>query len=134
MLEAILNEQNLRQILKAGFLAVGAMAAAGIFAFAQQASGPAPAPYEVEVISMFPHGFEPAEISRPQGPFLLVIRNYDHEGDHAFDVASGDVQILPPLIEKDRFRWIRLVNLQPGDHLLQDHQRAERHLKITIRP
>jgi hypothetical protein len=86
------------------------------------------------VVSLFGHGFEPAEISRPQGPFLLVIRNYDHSGDHAFDVPSGDLQILPAVIEKDRFRWIGLVNLLPGDHLLQDHDRAQRRLKITIRP
>jgi hypothetical protein len=99
-----------------------------------QSNGPAPAPYQVVVVSMFRHGFEPAEISRPQGPFLLVIRSYDHEGDHAFDAAAADQQALPASIEKDRFHWVGLVDLKPGDHILQDHDRADRRLKITIAP
>lgn len=97
-----------------------------------QANGPAP--YEVEVVSLFPHGFEPAEISRPQGPFLLVIRSYDHRNDHAFDAAAADQGVLPATMKKDQFRWFGLVNLASGDHVLQDHDRAERHLRITIRP
>jgi hypothetical protein len=98
-----------------------------------QNNGPAPAPYEVELVALFRHGFEPAEISRPQGRFLLVIRSYDHDSDHAFDAAAADQGVLPALIEKDRFRWFGLVDLKPGDHVLQDHGRADRQLKITIR-
>jgi len=98
-----------------------------------QANGPALAPYEVEVVSLFRHGFEPAEISRPTGPFLLVIRSYDHDSDHAFDAAAADQGILPAGMTKDQFRWFGLVTLTGGDHVLQDHDRAERRLKITIR-
>jgi hypothetical protein len=98
-----------------------------------QANRPAAAPYEVEVVSLFRHGFEPAEISRPAGPFLLVIRSYDHDSDHGFDAASGDQGVLPAAMNKDQFRWTGLVSLGAGDHVLQDHDRAERHLKITIR-
>ena len=103
---------------------------------AAQSNGPppAPGPYEVEVVSLFRHGFEPAEISRPQGPFLLVIRSYDHDSDHAFDAPATDQEVLPGLIEKGRFRWTRLVDLATGEHVLQDHAHAERRLKITIRP
>jgi hypothetical protein len=99
-----------------------------------QANGPTPAPYEVEVVSLYAHGFEPAEISRPQGPFLLVIRSYDHRGDHAFDAAATDQEALPAAMKKDQFRWFGLVNLGSGDHVLQDHNQADRHLTITIRP
>ena len=99
-----------------------------------QANGPAAAPYEVEVVSLYPQGFEPAEISRPQGPFLLVIRSYDHTSDHAFDAAAADQGVLPAAMKKDQFRWFGLVNLASGDHVLQDHDHAGRHLTITMRP
>ena len=99
-----------------------------------QASGPAPAPYEVEVVSLFRHGFEPAEIARPAGPFLLVIRSYDHDSNHVFDAAAADQGVLPAGMDKDQFRWVGLVSLAAGDHVLQDHDQAGRRLKITIRP
>jgi hypothetical protein len=95
---------------------------------------PVQAQGEVEVILLLPHGFEPAEISRPQGPFLLVIKSYDHERDHAFDAAAADQGVLPGSIARDQERWTGLVDLKAGDHLLQDHVRGDRYLKITIRP
>jgi hypothetical protein len=88
----------------------------------------------VEVVSLFPQGFEPATVSRPQGLFLLVIRSYDHAGDHAFDAAAADQGVLPVAIKKDQFRWFGQVNLASGDHVLQDHDQANRRLTITIRP
>lgn len=101
---------------------------------ARQAGSGVQAQAEVEVILLLPRGFEPAHIARPGGPFLLVIKNYDHQGDHALDAASSDQGLLPSTILKDQFRWSGLVNLAAGDHVLQDHGRADRRLTITIRP
>ncbi len=115
------------------FCAVVALSG-GAWRLGAQANGPAAAPYEVEVVSLFPHGFEPAEISRPQGPFLLVTRSYDHRDGHAFDAAAGDQGVLSAAMPKDQFRWVGLVNLASGEHVLQDHDHAERQLTIMIRP
>ena len=108
--------------------------AAGLGPAQRGAQAPVQAQGEVEVIRLLRHGFEPAEISRPRGPFLLVIKSYDHEGDHAFDAGASDHGLLPATILRDQERWSGLVDLAAGDHILQDHGRAERHLKITIRP
>jgi hypothetical protein len=76
-------------------------------------------PFQVEVVSPLPGGFIPPAISRPPGPFLLVIRNYDHRADIAFNVPAADVALLPAQLLKSDDQWTSLVNLALGDHVLQ---------------
>lgn len=88
---------------------------------------------EAEVISLLPAGFLPSAISRRAGPFLLIIRNYDHTADLNFDAAPADIGILPGTIFKEQETWSGLVILPSGDHLLKDHSKPARQLKITMK-
>jgi hypothetical protein len=70
----------------------------------------------------------------PPGPFLLVIRNYDHRADIAFNVPAADVALLPAQLLKSDDQWTSLVDLALGDHVLQDQANPARQLKITLKP
>lgn len=99
---------------------------------AAQQPAPGSTHYEVQVVSLLPTGFLPAEISRPSGPFVLIIRIYDHSADTLFDLSAGDQRVLPASLSRLRTRWSRVVDLPAGDHLLQDHLHLRRQLRIHI--
>lgn len=77
------------------------------------------ADFESELITITPHGFEPREITRPQGRVLLMIDN-----------RSGLAQVTPRMnlgagvglrdvaLPREQPNWSEVVNLSPGVYLL----------------
>jgi hypothetical protein len=89
-----------------------------------------------EVIILRPNGFEPAQITRPNGMFLLAIDNQTGLKDvtlrleRANGVREAEVQ-LPG----HRVRWRKRVNLSPGDYVVKvaGHPEWVCRLAITTR-
>ncbi|MBA2704350.1 MAG: hypothetical protein H0U60_10910 [Blastocatellia bacterium] len=92
---------------------------------------------QAELITLRPTGFEPAEITRQQGPFLLAVDN-----------RTGTDEDLTLIVERvngprehevkqmgRRIRWRKVMDLQPGDYWLKvaEHPEWACHIAITAR-
>jgi hypothetical protein len=88
---------------------------------------------ETEVLTITSTGFEPAEITRPAGPFILAVHNQSGEAGPALrlDRVHGN-----KLIEVRMARWRRAVHRQlnppAGEYLLSLVDHPERNCRITI--
>lgn len=88
-----------------------------------------------EVITIYPTGFNPAELTRPKGKFLLLIN--DRSGLEALDLRllreNGDGE-REARTGRNQPRWSGLVNLQPGRYRLTEADHPEWSCLITITP
>jgi hypothetical protein len=93
-------------------------------------------PMEVEVITVRPNGFEPREITRPQGRFMLAINNHSGATELALqlDRVQGN-RVHEVRLPKSRVRWNKVLNLPPGDYVLseQNHPDWVCRIKLTAR-
>lgn len=90
---------------------------------------------ESELITVTRHGFEPRQITRPQGRFLLLIDN-----------RSGLATVLPRLtpiaglrlldltIPREEPNWSDVLDLQAGVYLLTDASHPAWICRLTITP
>ena len=88
---------------------------------------------EGEIIGVTPHGFEPKEIVRPAGPFLLVIDN--RSGVAVINLLlSRDVglPIRSALLPHERRLWSDIVDLSPGSYTLREPTHPDWVCHITI--
>lgn len=97
------------------------------------AQGAAENRLETEILTITSTGFEPAEITRPGGPFILAIHNQSGEAGPALriDRVCGN-----KLIEVRMPRWRKAVHRQlnppAGEYLLSLVDHPERNFRITI--
>ena len=92
-------------------------------------------PTEIELVTLRPAGFEPAEITRPNGPFVLFID--DRSGrDHSSLLLrrSSGGQLRAIGLERRKSEWNEVVDLTPGTYILQDANNSELRCQITILP
>lgn len=91
---------------------------------------------EVEVITVRANGFEPHEITRRHGPFMLAISNHSGTTELALrlDRVQGTRVHEVPL-PKGRVRWNRVFDLPPGDYVLseQNHPDWVCRIRLTAR-
>lgn len=91
---------------------------------------------EVEVITVRANGFEPLELTRPQGAFMLAITNHsgDTELDLKLDRVNGN-RVHEVRLPKGRVRWNKVFDLPPGDYVLseQNHPDWICRIKLTSR-
>jgi len=90
---------------------------------------------ETELITLQPSGFEPGEIRRPQGAFILGVDN--HAGVEAIELQfmRADGQRLNALQSpKRKVSWREVVDLAPGEYLLAVANHPEWTCKVTILP
>jgi hypothetical protein len=80
-------------------------------------------------------GFEPVEITRSAGPFLLSIDNVTEMGEMTFRLVrqngSNERDLTP---KKDKFRLRHVVNLLPGRYALAEANHPDWTCHITITP
>lgn len=105
--------------------------------------GPAPAQTnskregpEAEVIAFKTNGFEPAEITRPRDPFLLVIDNRSGIEVSSFEIRHEDGSLRHSMqSRRHKLSWQQMLDLPPGRYLLQapDHRGLFCRLNITAR-
>jgi hypothetical protein len=76
---------------------------------------------EVELITVGPDGFEPTQIERPQGPFLLAIENRSSIEDISLSLEleqGGDPLSIPMLDFK--LVWKQEMELEQGNYILTE--------------
>ena len=86
------------------------------------------------MITVTPRGFEPAEIARPAGPFVLMAENRGRrEVSLRLDreVGGSVNEKRVPLEVPD---WSELLDLTPGRYVLADADDPERVCLINITP
>ena len=90
---------------------------------------------EVELVTLRPHGFEPAEIERPKGPFVLFVDDRSgREGSSlTLQRVKGD-RLRDLNTNNKKSEGYDVVDLPPGDYVLTDATNSESRFQITIRP
>ena len=90
---------------------------------------------ETELITLQPSGFEPNEIRRPQGAFILGVDN--RAGVEAIELQfmRADGQRLKALqTPKRKVSWREVVDLAPGQYLLSVANHPDWTCNVTILP
>lgn len=92
-------------------------------------------PDEIELITVRPAGFEPSEITRPKGAFVLFLddRSGKENSSLVLQRLSGE-RLRAIKLERKKSNWNEVVNLSPGTYILLDGSNAERRCQITILP
>jgi hypothetical protein len=92
-------------------------------------------PTEIELITLRPAGFEPAEITRPKGPFVLFIDDRSGRDNSALVLhRSNGGQLRAIGLKRQKSEWNDVVDLTPGTYILQDANNSESRCQITILP
>ena len=114
-------------------LAVGALVVT--FATFQRSSNSNSEPTEIELITLRPAGFEPAEITRPKGPFVLFIDDRSGRDTSSLLLQRNNGGQLRAIgLERRKSEWNDVVDLTPGTYILQDANNSELRCQITILP
>jgi hypothetical protein len=94
-----------------------------------------PITIESEHITLRRTGFEPVEITRPTGPFLLSIDNRAELGEMTFRLVrqngSKERDLNP---KKDKFRLRHVVDLPPGRYVIVEANHPDWTCRIMITP
>lgn len=88
---------------------------------------------EVEVITIRSGGFEPDEIVRPHGRFMLAIKNQTGESELSLylDRLAGN-RFHEVRMPKGRIRWNPRLNLPQGDYVLREQNHPEWVCRIRL--
>ena len=91
------------------------------------------APIQAELITITPTGFEPAELTRPKGKFLLAIDNRSglDEVDFYFERETGG-RVNVPLSRRGKLAWREIVDLPPGTYILRATNDQSWRCRLTI--
>jgi len=91
-------------------------------------------PAEVELITLRPAGFEPMEISRPKGPFVLFVEDRSGKENSSLELKRMTGERLRAIsLQRKKYEWNEVVDLPPGAYVLQDGD-SELRCQITILP
>ncbi len=90
---------------------------------------------EVELVTLRPSGFEPTEITRPRGAFVLFVDDRTQKESSTLSLmrVSGD-RMKEVRTSRKRSEWHDLIDLTPGDYLLVDADNSQMSCRITILP
>lgn len=122
-------------------LIAAASAAAGVYALltpnlpppAQAAAQQHGESIEAEVVTLTPFGFEPREITRPPGPFLLAVHNQSNSAEVSLRLARVRGERLQEVrLRPGKRRWEQRLALGHGEYLLTEEGRPEWNCIIII--
>ena len=90
---------------------------------------------EGEIIAISPHGFEPAEITRPHKHFVLVIDNRSGlpEVNLRIDRERGN-RLREARVPRENRHWSDDLDLEPGRYVLSEATHPQWICHITITP
>lgn len=105
------------------------------FAQGEPQKRPTPSGLDGELVVLRNRGFEPSEITRPAGPFLLGVdaRIGANEADIALSRVAGG-RVGEKSLPKGVRAWREQVDLPPGQYVLTVADRPNAVCKITITP
>jgi hypothetical protein len=94
-------------------------------------------PVQVELFTLHPHGFEPAQITRPKGRFVLAVDNRSGVGEVQLQlhrVVGNDKQekVVEKRTSRKQLDWGQLIDLRPGRYALSEVGHEEWVSFITI--
>lgn len=90
---------------------------------------------EVELITLRPYGFEPREITRPKGPFILFVEDRSGRSDSSLRLQEKRDALLRDVnTTRVKSEWHDTINLPAGEYTLIDGSNPESRCQITILP
>ena len=90
---------------------------------------------EIEFIILRPEGFEPLQITRPKGPFVLLVDDRSGKERSSLKLQRMKGENLKDLhTNRKKSEWYDLIDLPPGDYVLSDTENPARRCQITLRP
>jgi hypothetical protein len=90
---------------------------------------------EAELITILPSGFQPTEITRPAGKFLLAIENRSGLQSIDFNLrAESGTRLFQVSRTWERPDWTEVVNPPPGRYVLGEANHPTWQCVITITP
>ena len=91
-------------------------------------------PTEIELVTLRPAGFEPMEITRSKGPFVLFIDDRSGKENSSLELKRMNGERLRSVsLQRKKSEWNDVVDLPPGTYVLQDGN-SESRCQITILP
>lgn len=88
-----------------------------------------------ERITIRPTGFDPTEITRAQGRFMLAVDNQSGLDTLTLRLArEGGNRVREMRLSPEQSNWREKVNLPPGNYLLTEASHANWLCRITITP
>jgi hypothetical protein len=88
---------------------------------------------EAEIVTLRPFGFEPAEIARPKGRFILMVDNRSGLGDMDLQLNRETGNHLHAVkVSKEQLDWNDEFDLSPGRYVLTEAGHPEWSCWITI--
>jgi hypothetical protein len=92
-------------------------------------------PAEIELITLRPAGFEPSEITRSKGAFVLVVDDRSGKENSSLELQRVNSERLRTIsINRKKSDWHDVFDLAPGTYVLQDARNPDLRCQITILP
>ena len=100
----------------------------------QQQTNSAEERLEAELVVVGPNGFEPAEITRPAGQFLLIVDNRSglEQVQVRVERVTGRERLHDVGLSKEEFTWNTLLRLPPGDYVLTEASHPDWVCRLTL--
>jgi hypothetical protein len=97
--------------------------------------GPGSGRLETERITIRPDGFEPAQITRPQGEFILAADNLSglREVTLILEHQTGQ-RVREHRVPLEQFKWRARLDLHPGRYVVRAADRPDWACALTITP
>ena len=92
-------------------------------------------PTEVELVTLRAAGFEPSEIVRAKGAFVLFVddRSGKENSSLVLQRVNGE-RVRSANLQRKKSEWNDVVDLAPGNYVFQDADNPELRCQITILP
>ena len=88
-----------------------------------------------ELVTAFPYGFEPEELTRPVGPFMLCVDNRAGTEALSLQLISGaNSPVYAAPIQRGKSSTHQMLNLAPGQYVLRESSHPGWQCTITITP
>lgn len=88
---------------------------------------------DVEIITLLPTGFEPKEINRPKGQFLLVVHDRSGTSEVNFHLnREAGNRLHDVRLEEGILSWRTPLDLHPGKYMLTDVEHPEWSCRINV--
>lgn len=89
----------------------------------------------VEMISVGPEGFQPAELTRPSGRFLLAVNNRSGLEEVSLQLIREDGKVMHQArVNRKQPNWRSIVNLPAGTYRLTETSHADWVCRIVVTP
>ncbi|MDQ3745361.1 MAG: hypothetical protein M3444_13340 [Acidobacteriota bacterium] len=89
---------------------------------------------QVLLLVLRPAGFEPSEVTLPQGKYLLVVQNRTGLRGFALQFDRDGGRLHEVRLPARKLDWNGHFDLTPGDYVLREADHPEWSCRITITP